>query len=469
MRMDPWRRLRSVLAAAVLAVAVAVSLGACGSGDDDSGSTSASTGAAPADTTSSGDGTETTASEDGGIDPGNLDNYPDGEQKCGLGNGEKATGEPIKIGAIVTKQPGTDFTDGPRMSKAFFDCVNDNGGINGRPIEYIFETEQTDPGQVASLGKKLLEDDGVLAIVGSFSLIECAVNGKYYQQNGINEIDAGIAPECWSTPNSAAINMGPRYSSDGATQALIKQGVKKIVFDQSNVPGTGYIEAGPKAVAEAAGIPFESQKDNVPIQDANSVALKLVQAAGDGGGVVLNFTPPEALKILQAAQQQGLQDRVKWGCSTPCNTDFLAEALGSEWENKLFVNAELNVVDADGPDTKLYNEVLQKYGSDIPLGSFSQMGFLMAKILTDRLLSIDGDITRESVNQAILETADYKTDILCKPWYYGDAPMHIPNNTDWTTTPQEGKMVLQEGCFPISDADPDIAKVREIEKEQGIS
>ena len=50
----------------------------------------------------------------------------------------------------------------------------------------------------------------------------------------------------------------------------------------------------------------------MPIQDANSVALKAVQAAGDGGGVVLNFTPPEALKILQAAQQQGLQDRVKW-------------------------------------------------------------------------------------------------------------------------------------------------------------
>jgi len=199
------------------------------------------------------------------------------------------------------------------------------------------------------------------------------------------------------------------------------------------------------------------------------VAIKLVQAAGDGGGVVLNFTPPEALKILQAAQQQGLQDRVKWGCATPCNTDFLAEALGSEWENKLFVNAELNVVDADAPDTKLYNQVREKYGPKIPLGSFSQMGFLMAKIITDRMLTIKGDITPESVNKAILETSDYKTDILCKPWYYGEAPMHIPNNTDWTTTPKEGKMVLQEGCFPISDADPDIAKARAIEKEQGIS
>ena len=56
--------------------------------------------------------------------------------KCGAGNGQKATGAPIKLGAIATKQPGTDFTDIPNMAKAYFDCVNDNGGINGRPIQY---------------------------------------------------------------------------------------------------------------------------------------------------------------------------------------------------------------------------------------------------------------------------------------------------------------------------------------------
>ena len=30
--------------------------------------------------------------------------------QCGMGSGQKATGTPIKLGAIVTKQPGTDFT-----------------------------------------------------------------------------------------------------------------------------------------------------------------------------------------------------------------------------------------------------------------------------------------------------------------------------------------------------------------------
>jgi len=337
-----------------------------------------------------------------------------------------------------------------------------------RPIEYIIETEQTDPGQVASLAKKLVETEKVVGIVGSTSLIDCAVNHQYYEKQGYYVIGSGIAPECYTTPNHAPVNMGPRHSSAGAAQELMKQGVKKIVFDQSNVPGTEYIDEGVRLTVEAEGIPYESLKDNVPIQDANSVALKLVQAAGDGGGVVLNFTPPEALKILQAAEQQGLAERVKWGCSTPCNTDFLAEALGSSWDGQLFVNAELNVVDAEGPDTALYNQVREEYGPDIPLGSFSQMGFLLAKIAVDQMLKIDGEITKESVNQAILDTKGYETDILCKPWYYGEAPMHIPNNTDWTTTPQEGRMVIQEDCFEISADDPDIARVREIEQEQGI-
>jgi branched-chain amino acid transport system substrate-binding protein len=280
-------------------------------------------------------------------------------------------------------------------------------------------------------------------------------------------IASGIAPECYSTPNIASVNMGPRYSIDGATQYLIRQKVKKLVLDQSNVPGTGYNAGGFELIAKDAGIPTESLKENVPIQDANSIALKEVQAAGDGGGVVLNFTPPEALKILQAAEQQGLQDKVKWACSTPCNTDFLADALGSGWDGKLGVNAELNLTDFNGPDSRLYRDVLKQYAPKIPLGSFSQMGFMIGRISTDALIKVKGDYTAQSVNEAFKNVKDFKTDILCKPWTYGDAPLHIPNNVDRTVTPQNGAMVQKEDCFPIDPVDPGIAKVREIEQSEG--
>ena len=170
-----------------------------------------------------------------------------------------------------------------------------------------------------------MQSDNVLGIVGSTSIIECSVNSSYWQKIGFYVIDSGIAPECYSTPNSAAVNMGPRYSSDGAVQYALAQHVSKVVFDQANVPGTGYIAAGPAALAKAANVPIVQLTENVPITDANSVAIKEVNDAGPNGAVILNFTPPQALVILQAAQKLGLEDRVKlWGCSTPCNTDFLA-------------------------------------------------------------------------------------------------------------------------------------------------
>jgi branched-chain amino acid transport system substrate-binding protein len=431
---------RRLVVLVVLAFSLALVFAACGDDDDDSDGGGGGGGA--------GEVKETVAASD-----------------CGPKQGEKASGEPIKLGALATKQPGTDFSEIPRMAEAYFKCVNDNGGINGRPIEYVIETEQTDPGQAASQARKLIETEKVLGIVGNTSIIECDVNHEYYEQQGYYVIGSGIAPTCYSTPNFAAVNMGPRYSSDGATQALIRQDVDKIVLVQSNVPGTDYIEEGPRLITEDAGLEFEGLKENVPIQDANSAALKAVQTAGDNGGVVLNFTPPEALKILQAAQQQGLQDRVKWGCSTPCNTDFLAEALGDAWDGKLFVNAELNLITADAPDSNLYREVQKEYAPDIPLGSFSQMGFLEARIATEALLAVEGEYTKDSVNEAFENVKNFETDIVCEPWYYGEAPLHIPNNVDRTVTPEGGVMVEAEDCFPISDVDPAIAQVREIEKK----
>jgi branched-chain amino acid transport system substrate-binding protein len=382
---------------------------------------------------------------------------------CGAGTGEQATGEPILLGGIATEQPGTDFSEIPRMAAAVFECVNDNGGINGRPIEYVIETEQTDPAQAAALAQKLIETDGVLGIVGNTSLIECSVNHEYYEEQGFYVIASGIAPECYSTPNIASVNMGPRYGIMGAAQYLIRAGAEKLVLTQANVPGTEYIDEGFQLVAEEAGIPTESFTDNVPIQDANSAALRIVQAAGEGGGVIANFTPPETLKILQAAQQLGLQDQVMWACGAPCNTDFLAEALGSEWNEKLGVNAELNLISAEGPHTEMYRAVQEQYAPDIPLGSFSQMGFVQALIMVEALMSVEGEYTVESVNEAIKNVDNFETDMLCKPWYFGEAPLHIPNNTDRTVTPEDGVMVELEDCFEISDVDPAIAQVRELE------
>jgi branched-chain amino acid transport system substrate-binding protein len=387
---------------------------------------------------------------------------------CGTKPGVKATGTPIALGGIVTNQPGTSFTDIANMAADYFTCVNDNGGINGHPIKYYIETEQTNPTQVAADAHQLVDTDHVLGIVGNTSIIECSVDSSYWQKLGYYIIDSGIAPECYGTPNSAAVNMGPRYSSDGAVQYALTQHVSKIVFDQSDVPGTTYIAAGPSALAAAAHVPIVQLTEPVPISNADSVAIKEVDDAGPGGAVILNFTPPEALVILQAAQKLNIEDHVKlWGCSTPCNTDFLAASLGPKWNNKLFVNAELTPPDFNTtPTMNLYKDIYQQYGTSGPnkvtggIGSFSQMGFTEAEIAVHALETIKGSYTVASVNAAFKAVKNFNTGMLCQLWTYGSYPLHIANNEDYTVTPDNGKMKIAAGCTAISDVDPQIAAYR---------
>jgi branched-chain amino acid transport system substrate-binding protein len=435
------------LGLALITVLGLLALAGCGSSSSSSSSSASGGGSSTASTSSA-------SSASGSVDT----------SKCGTKPGVKATGTPINIGTIDTKQPGTDFSDGPNMITAYYNCVNANGGVNGHPVKLFVEYDQTQPAQIAAAAKKLIQTDHVVGIVGVFDLLECTIDQAYWKGLGVYEMGAGIAPECWSTPNSAAVNMGPRYSSDGAVQYGLAQHPSKMVFVQSNVPGTGYIAAGPKALSDASHVPITELTENVPINDANSVALDLVNKAGTNGWVVLNFTPPQALVILQAAQKLGLEDRVKgWGCSTPCNTDFLAKALGPKWNHKLFVNAELTSADDhNGPEMQLYKAILTKYGSAVAggLGSFSQMGFLLGKFSVDALNTVKGAYTIKSVNAAFKAIKDEKTELLCQPWVYGDYPLHIPNNADFTTTPENGKMVTAQPCFNISAADPQIAAYR---------
>jgi len=391
---------------------------------------------------------------------------------CGLGTGQKATGQPITLGAIVTHQPGTDFTGATGIAQAYFNCVNDNGGINGRPIRYIVEQEQTQPGQVQALARKLVEQDQVLALVGSMSLTDCILNHPYYEQRNFNVIVAGVPFDCFSTPNIAGVNMGPYYSTLGATQYLIRQGVKTLVAAGANVPGGDHDIFGVQSLARQNGIPFKGNNlVNVPLQDAPAVARTLVQAAGDGGGVVISFTTAEGLKILEAAEQLGLVDRVKWAWDTPGNDTSVVQALGPAWNGKLGVNAELNLVDSTGPDNLLYQKITAEYAPSIPLGSFGQMGFLAAAIVTRTLLQLPASqLTQAGVNAAIRRIKDFKTDLFCRPWYFGNLKAHVPVNVDWTLVPEDHLFIQKEGCFGIAalPIDP-LAQIRQAEQQQHLN
>lgn len=462
--------------AAALAVIGALLMSACGGSDDSSGDTAttaaAETTAAGGAATTAAGGSATTAAG-GAAGDSAADLKATAGEGCGLNNGKKASGKPIVTGNVTTSIPGIDFSTGTAMMEAYFKCVNDNGGINGRPIEMKMENDNGTPEDAAAAARKLIETDKVVAMVGGFSILDCPVNNKYYAEKGYNVIVAGVPAECFSSPAIAAVNAGPAYSAEGAAVKMIEKGAKgKIVSSLPRTPTADYGNSLAGIYIKQKGLQWEDVQIDVPISDPTSVARDLVNRAGKGGGVLLNYTPPEGLKILKAAEEQNLIDQVVWGSSTPLNDTSVAVALGSKWKGKININAEFSLLDDPRPEMELYRTVSKKYNPDAPLGSFQQMGFVIGRIVVHTLLQMDPKDLDDpvKVNAAIKGIKMFASDHLCRPWYFGGIPTgNVPNSWDYNVVPGDGKMVDDSGCFEIPAVDPILTASRKAEIEQKLT
>jgi len=383
---------------------------------------------------------------------------------CGKGTGKKATGTPIKLGGIDMLIPGVDFTTIGKTANAYFQCVNDNGGVNGRPIKYTLYTEQLNPAQEAALARKLITSDKVVGVVGNTSFAECGTNWKYYKSKGYVVIGAGVQAECYSTPSFAEVNSGPRYSNVGAAQALIKAGAKKLAIASPDTI-SAYADGGPALVAKSHNIPVKIFPTHLPVTDATSQLLQMYQFAGDGGGILIDFTPDTAPAFMKAAEAQGIVDKVLWGSSTPIANTFMSGQFSPTFDGHLWIDNEFSNVDPKvGPDSALMFQILQKYTKIAPQ-AFAQMGFLDAKFAVNALLSIKGPITAKSYNAAVRNLKNQKSDILCKPFYVGNIPYHIPNNTNIIVDYKDKNVVVRTGCTDFQAVDKAIAQTRKWEKQ----
>jgi len=388
---------------------------------------------------------------------------------CGAGTGKKATGTPIKIDGLDMLIPGVDFTTIGKVAAAYFACVNDNGGINGRPIKYTLYTEALNPAQEAALARKMIQSDKAVGIVGNTSFAECGTNWKYYKSQGYVVIGAGVQAECYSTPSYAEVNSGPRYSNVGAAQALIKAGAKKLAIASPDTI-SAYADGGPALVAQKAGIPVKIFPTHLPVTDATSQLLQMYQFAGDGGGILIDFTPDTAPAFMKAAEAQGIVSKVLWGSSTPIANTLMSSQFSPAFDGHLWIDNEFSNVDPTvGPDSALMFAVLKKYAPSIAPQAFAQMGFLDGMFATHALLSIKGPVTAKSYNAAVVALKNQKTDILCKPFYVGSIPYHIPNNTNIIVDYKNGNVVVRTGCTDFQAVDKAIAQTRIWEKKYNLN
>ena len=391
--------------------------------------------------------------------------------KCGLSNGKAAAGAPIPLGGIVSITGPDNFSFSGFAAKAYFDCVNANGGVNGRPIKYDMLDDGWSPEQSSQDAAKLINDEKVVALVGNMSFVDCGANQGLYEKADVMVVaGVGVPRDCYFQKNYVTTNAGPRVSNTKTLMYLVKEfpAIKRFVCFAPNIPNVGEWSCAGAAGwikrngGEAKIIAFDPGS-----LDATSLILEAMAFKPDA----ISISTPKGLAVpfFSAAEEQGLIDKVHWmGPASLYNPTF-PSAISKAWDGKVYVDMELKSADADTPDTANWRAVMDKYSTpDIPRDTFAQAGYLAARVVTDTLMKMDPkSIDRASVTAALRKVTRFTSDMWCAPWYIGDGPRHNPNHTGPTSILQGGKLVPQDVC--IDSADPELDDIHAYEKTIGIA
>lgn len=389
---------------------------------------------------------------------------------CGANTGVAATGEPIIVGGIHGNAPPGDFSASTDAAKAYFDCVNANGGVHGRPIDYRVENDQWNPELAAQAAAKLVKDAGAVALVGNGSFIEMAVNaGTYKEENIMSMASACAISECFESSNIVSTNQGPLPSNLGAAQyAQEELGSTNVACIGFNIPNNGPWSCQPVIdLMVARGGQGSMQLLNPGAPDVNSALLEAISTGADT--ILMNLPAGLAIAVLKAAEEQDLRDSYVWIAPTPLYDLSVPAAIGDYWNGKVYVNAELAPFQLGGPDALNWIAVMDAYASpDDPRDTFAQSGYLSATYFVKTLMEMDaadvGD--RAKVTAAIKAIAGYESDLMCGPYYVGDTDFHMPNHAGFMVQILDGGFKIVRDCYEFDSAyfEPHIA----VEKSLGL-
>jgi branched-chain amino acid transport system substrate-binding protein len=231
----------------------------------------------------------------------------DSDSGGGAASGLK--GDPIRLGTIgsYSGAQSAALAKVRDAADAWAKSVNDNGGINGHPVELTIEDDAGNPAQALKAVRKLVEQDKVIAIVGQMSLVDDAFQ-KYIDAKGIPVVGGG--------PQQASFFTDPNfYPSGGNTPAayvgevgLAKQAGKTTFGTLYCAESPVCAQLGPLTEAAASvvgGVNVSSGKVSATAPNYTAPCLAMKDAGVDALTVAHNASV--VVRVLESCSQQGFE------------------------------------------------------------------------------------------------------------------------------------------------------------------
>src|SRR5271163_1893900 len=136
--------------------------------------------------------------------------------------GPGVTDTEIKIGTTTPYSgPASAYSAGAISATAYFAMVNDQGGVNGRKINYVSLDDAYSPPKTVEQIRRLIESEEVLFLVNPVGTATNMAVLKYVNQKKVPHLFIGTGATVFNDPEHYPWTMSwtPHYASEGAIYA----------------------------------------------------------------------------------------------------------------------------------------------------------------------------------------------------------------------------------------------------------
>jgi branched-chain amino acid transport system substrate-binding protein len=327
----------------------------------------------------------------------------------------------IRVGNVMPYTgPLAGFGAIGKAESAYFDMINARGGINGRKIRFISYDDSSDPRTALEQTRKLVEQDKVLLMFGSFGTPGNFAVRPYLNENKIPQLFVASGDQEWNRPKAFPWTMGwqPPFRAEGQifanyiqayfpkrTIAVLWQndqfgrdlysgleesfgnGASRIVADMT-------FDMSDKSIARQIDILQASGAEILVFDGAPAIAALAIRRAADIGWHPVFLLDNASASIANALRPAGLQN-----ATGVISTAFLKDAGDPTWR--------------DDPGMQEWSSFMDKYYPDGDKDdSGAVFGYAAAETLAQVLRQCGDDLSRATIMRQAASLSNYHSSVL---------------------------------------------------------
>jgi branched-chain amino acid transport system substrate-binding protein len=312
----------------------------------------------------------------------------------------------IKLGNTAPYSgPASAYGTIARAEAAYFQMLNDQGGIQGRRIEFLTLDDAYTPSKTVEQTRKLVEQDDVLAMFSSVGTAPNISVQKYLNAKRVPQIFVSSGATRWNDPEHFPWTVGfnPTYELEGKLYAeyilKTRPNAKIAVIAPNEDAGKDYVRGFKAGLGEHID---QLVSETTYLTADPTIDSQMVTMRESGADVFFaEATPKFAAQAIKKAASMGWKPLI---ILPSVSNSFSAVLEPAGLENSIGVVTGLYLKDpndvrwADDPALKDWLAWMRKYQPNASTGDlYNVQGYTVAQIMALVLKRCGDDLSRDNV------------------------------------------------------------------------